>query len=269
MVAYALDEDDVKFFRKLHLLLSDGSGIDTKQLISKIKKEDQPSSLVAQFIVKSVEDDSLTCRTWDGSYEGGTDITVMKPYLLRKTPFDGLSFTDWQEMEQGETNCTVSYQSSTQRRLTFNSTNRIREQIVTPTWLVEDGSYKGDLIYACSSVVGRLDGLNDTIWVELSSERRWQNEVPDASILSAFTVGSTGEAETADTSTLDIWKNVMGGGSPSNGYRLINLTRIAFDATGDAKLFAYYRVIDIRWDGRIALIGAESRIEIADTEVCP
>ena len=156
MAKYLLDDQDAAFFRKIKQAY-DASGGKLFHHSRKPRKTEH-ASLIGQFVVKSISDDTLTCKTWsDDGVEGDYSIEVMKPYDLRRTPFEDKTFTGWQEMEQSETNCTVSYRSSTQRRLTFNNTARIREQIVTPRWLVEDGDYKGDIIYAASSVVGRLD----------------------------------------------------------------------------------------------------------------
>jgi len=35
------------------------------------------------FRVKSIQNDYLTCRTWDGTTDGSTDVYVAKPFLLR------------------------------------------------------------------------------------------------------------------------------------------------------------------------------------------
>ena len=40
-------------------------------------------STATRLHVKSVQNDYLTCRTWDGTTEGGTDILVAKPPMLR------------------------------------------------------------------------------------------------------------------------------------------------------------------------------------------
>ncbi len=41
------------------------------------------TAVVAMFHFKSSQSDWLTCRTWDGSSEGGTDIYIVKPQKLR------------------------------------------------------------------------------------------------------------------------------------------------------------------------------------------
>jgi len=35
------------------------------------------------FRLKSIQNDYLTCRTWDGTTDGSTDVYVAKPFLLR------------------------------------------------------------------------------------------------------------------------------------------------------------------------------------------
>ena len=37
---------------------------------------------IARLRVKSVQDDHLVCRTWDGTTEGTSDIKVAKPYVI-------------------------------------------------------------------------------------------------------------------------------------------------------------------------------------------
>jgi hypothetical protein len=50
-----------------------------------------------RYRVKSVQGDYLTCRTWDGTTEGGTDVLVAKPPQLRHSiesqTIDGASVT--------------------------------------------------------------------------------------------------------------------------------------------------------------------------------
>ncbi len=42
-----------------------------------------------QLRYKSMQDDHIVCRSWNGTTEGDTDILVAKPYYLRLSPFDG------------------------------------------------------------------------------------------------------------------------------------------------------------------------------------
>lgn len=57
-----------------------------------IGAEGEPPAIQLHF--KSHEADHLVCRAWNGETEGDTDILIAKPYLLRRTPFDGESRND-------------------------------------------------------------------------------------------------------------------------------------------------------------------------------
>jgi hypothetical protein len=67
-------------------------------------EEDQPSASAVRILVrmgggaatgvlrlrfKNMDGDYLNCVTWDGTDEGTQTIKIAKPYLLRRTPFDG------------------------------------------------------------------------------------------------------------------------------------------------------------------------------------
>lgn len=48
------------------------------------------NTLFQQMRIKSDQGDYLVCRSLDaGGNEGAADINVLKPFLLRRTPFDG------------------------------------------------------------------------------------------------------------------------------------------------------------------------------------
>lgn len=49
----------------------------------------------SEYRLKSVQDDYVVARTWDGTNEGSTDIYIAKPYRLRisLTSEDGYSYT--------------------------------------------------------------------------------------------------------------------------------------------------------------------------------
>lgn len=56
------------------LVLPKGGGSDTST---------QSGGGATRYRVKSVEDDYTTCRTWDGSTEGASDVLIAKPPELR------------------------------------------------------------------------------------------------------------------------------------------------------------------------------------------
>jgi len=79
-----------------------------------------------RFRVKSVGTDVIVCRGWDGVTEGSVDIDVALPYLLRRTPFDGLS----------RDGISYVYTSNTERTATDGSDNET--QVITPSYTVDD-----------------------------------------------------------------------------------------------------------------------------------
>ena len=89
---------------------------------------------VAQYRIKSVQGDYCTCRTWDGTTEGSTDVYVAKPYKLRNSitsaTIDGVSVS-------------YSYTSTVARTATISSTDE--DQVIVPRYL------SNDLIYAVTS----------------------------------------------------------------------------------------------------------------------
>ena len=94
-----------------------------------------------QYRVKSVQDDHLVCREWDGTVEGAGDVKVAKPFLLRKTPFDTLT----------RNGITFAYTSSTERTATEDSSGDIQNQIIVSSYQVDD------LIYVIGNVAGGVD----------------------------------------------------------------------------------------------------------------
>ena len=87
-----------------------------------------------QFRFKSIADDHIVCRTWDGATEGGADVLVAKPPVLRG---------------DGETR-------------TVNG----EDQDVFPPYAVND------LIYAIKPRGGT--GLSSVLWQDINVDaRRW------------------------------------------------------------------------------------------------
>lgn len=79
--------------------------------------------------VKSVQDDYLVCRAWDGVTEGVSDLLVAKPYLLRRTPFHGKTVNG----------LTYSFVSATQVSVTSGTT--------TETWVITRPYSENDLLF--------------------------------------------------------------------------------------------------------------------------
>lgn len=129
----------------------------------KQKRRGQTSGLhLAAFVVKSVGDDHLGCKHWDGTTEGDDTINVAKPYLLRRTPFDGNTVAG----------ATYAYSSAIARTVTIGVV--VESQEIVPVYQGASGSYGGDIIYAASGVQHEPTDDDDAIvvWVDLNLDGR-------------------------------------------------------------------------------------------------
>lgn len=103
-----------------------------------------------RFVVKSVSDDHLVCRTWDGTTEGTVDIKVAKPWDLRKKPFHGKTRTI------GSNTFTYNYTSATERTVT-KSTSGSETQIIIPQYVATgEVAFKGNEIWAARCDTGAI-----------------------------------------------------------------------------------------------------------------
>jgi hypothetical protein len=114
-------------------------------------------SPVVRFRVKSVANDYLTCRTWDGTDEGADDYRVAKPTLLRhvKNNYQGLANLT-----------TVDAQSVTADPTAAGDPDE--DWVVTRAYVV-DGE-----IFACIPQGGAgltVDG-QDVIWMDVNVDGR-------------------------------------------------------------------------------------------------
>lgn len=110
-----------------------------------------------RYVVKSVSDDHLVCRAWDGVTEGTVDIKVAKPWDLRKKPFHGKTRTI------GSNTFTYSYTSATERTVT-KSTSGSETQIIIPQYVATgETAFKGNEIWAirCDAGVILNEGQNN------------------------------------------------------------------------------------------------------------
>jgi len=94
------------------------------------------TSWTSDFVVKEEYDNYLICKQWNGSDEFGDDIPVAKPWLLRRSSYDGL-------IRNG---ITYTHVDTLTRSATDGSTTQ-QEQITIPYWLPETG-FKGEVITA-------------------------------------------------------------------------------------------------------------------------
>lgn len=105
---------------------------------------------IARLRVKSVQDDHLVCRTWDGTTEGTYDIKVAKPPTLRKTPYHGKTITF------NGSALTFSYSNGFTRTVTKGTSTET--QIIVPAYTGTGAGYGGEEIYAEYCPTGLLIG---------------------------------------------------------------------------------------------------------------
>lgn len=105
---------------------------------------------VSQYRIKSVQGDYYTCRTWDGTTEGGSDVYVAKPYKLRNSitseSIDGVTVS-------------YSYASTVARTATISSVDE--DQVIVPRYLSNDIIYVATSNYTGVSVSGTALTLID------------------------------------------------------------------------------------------------------------
>jgi len=114
-------------------------------------------SPIMQARLVSVEDDTLQVVTWDGTSEGADEITVAKPFLLRRTPFDGET---WNGVN-------YTYTSATAR--TGDDGTNTEDQVVVPPYVADD------LIYIVRVLGGTdtVDGADaPVLWLDLNVDAR-------------------------------------------------------------------------------------------------
>lgn len=87
------------------------------------------------YKIKSFQGDYMTCRTWDGVTEGGTNVYVAKPYKLRNSQtvvaLDGV-------------NITYVYDGGTLMRAATHPNFQSDVQKIIPRYLVNDIIHVGD-----------------------------------------------------------------------------------------------------------------------------
>jgi hypothetical protein len=75
-------------------------------------------STIRQYRIKSIQNDFYTCRTWNGSEEGTTDISIARPFEHRVSNFNGQSVA---YSSDGDVfTATYSYTSATKRTKTVS-----------------------------------------------------------------------------------------------------------------------------------------------------
>jgi hypothetical protein len=107
------------------------------------------------YRLKSIQSEYLTCRTWNGTTEGGTDIYVAKNHKLRcsiaSAVIDGVTVT-----------YTYPLADNVSRTATITTTSE--DQVIVPRYLVND------LIFAVESSSGT--GVSGKTLIDLNVDGR-------------------------------------------------------------------------------------------------
>lgn len=129
-------------------------------------RPDAAAVQVQQFVVVSEAGDYLRCRKLDGP--SGVDVDggiyyVAKPYLLRRSPFDGTA---------GRDSITFEYTSDSERTAT-NADDETEDQAIVPSYVA------GDVVYGVLNVAGlsltitRADGAEFSVrYLDMNADGR-------------------------------------------------------------------------------------------------
>ena len=128
---------------------------------------------IAQMITINVSSfgDYMLCRTWDGTTEGATMIAVARPFLLRKSVFDGFLIDGY----------SYTYASVSQRVKTRDSDDKAETQVIVPAYVNSDTSDIRHIIYAATGISGgtkvletgnELDPTKPVTWLDLNVDGR-------------------------------------------------------------------------------------------------
>lgn len=156
--------------RERQQTIARGLGLNRPRFAEPHMRGPMIGAVVRQFRVMAIDEDHLECVYWDGEDEGDDTILVMKPWLLRRTPFDGK--TRW--------HVSYDYTSDHEREATDTLSNETETQVIVPRYVVEaDGGDAGpDTIYAIATVVGGLSQAadyndnNKLGWLDLNVDGR-------------------------------------------------------------------------------------------------
>lgn len=125
----------------------------TRGLVSPIASSGGGGSEPLQVRFKSHYGDLLICRSWSGTKEGASDIYVAKPYLLRRTPFDGTA---------GRNSVTYVYSDDSTRVATKGG--------VSVTELIMPYYVENDLIYVLP--FRGVFGAITVSWLDINADGR-------------------------------------------------------------------------------------------------
>ena len=120
-----------------------------------------------RFLIDSDEGDYLVCYPFDGETVGDDPVNVAKPYLLRKTPFDG------------NTRNGVSYaydiSDPAKRVATKVSDSTTQTEVITPSYQVAEDEVWATKVDTGGTGVVDGDG-NDVVWLEDDQGRAWAKQ---------------------------------------------------------------------------------------------
>ena len=117
-------------------------------------RPEKPYAFTRQMKLVSIHGDYLICHPWDGATESDRELLVAKPYLLRRTPFDG------------ETRNGIDYDYHTHVTRTATKGGETEDQIVIPRYVT------GDILYATFNVAGGTSVLDTETRVEWLDDNR-------------------------------------------------------------------------------------------------
>lgn len=122
------------------------------------------ASFVRQFRLKSVANDHLVCRTFDGTTEGDSDILIAKPFDLRRTGWHGVTVTYALESVLGTSaSVTYDYQTAVYRIATSGSV--VEHQGIRPFYVADRS-----IIFATQPDNGA--GVAGIEWIDLNADGR-------------------------------------------------------------------------------------------------
>ena len=123
---------------------------------------------IQQYKVTVISDDSITCRTWDGTTDGTSDVIVAKPYRLRKTPWNGITVVyDFNGTSYSIVYSYLATPGFRTAQVTVGGTQTTESQAIIPIYKV------GDIIYATEPEGGTDVFVGSAVtWLDLNVDAR-------------------------------------------------------------------------------------------------
>lgn len=121
---------------------------------------------VRMFRLKSVQDDYVTCREWDGTTEREADVLIAKPFDLRVTGWNGQTVVYQLEGPLGGATRTISYAKVTATLRKATGAGITEDQAVRPFYVVDR-----TIIFAARPKNGTGVDAADT-WIDINTDGR-------------------------------------------------------------------------------------------------